>query len=149
MPLTGVSVVTREQPGVGRHRHTARLSRLQLDPLEAKQAYALVACRLSQIELRDISAVAVAGIRDGEGRRDGLAAADFEIAVVEARVVEAVAEGVERSRPGLRTSDSRPRRPRRTGWWWECPHRIYPRAATACPGPRDPGGESARGSPGR
>ena len=68
---------------------------------KAKQAHTLVACRLSQIELRDISAVAVAGIRDGEGRRDGLAAADFEIPVVEARVVEAVAEGVERSRPGL------------------------------------------------
>ena len=101
MPLTGVSVVTREKPGVGRHPHTARLSRfLQLDTLEAKQAHTRVAGGLRQIDLGDVRAAAVAGVGDREGRRDGLAAVHFHIPVFEARVAEAVAEGVERTRTG-------------------------------------------------
>src|SRR5262249_35849103 len=97
----GVPVEAGEEPAVGGQGDDVRLARLQLDSFEAEQAQALVAGGLGEVELRDVGAWTVAGVRDGEGGRDGVALVDNEVAVVEGRVAEAVAEGVERLRIGL------------------------------------------------
>src|SRR5262245_29302948 len=98
VPLARVPVEAGQEPPVRRQRHLARLTRLQLDPFEAEQPHALVACRVGEVELRDVRARPVAGVGDGEGRGEGVAALDCEVGVGEGRVAEAVAEGVERLR---------------------------------------------------
>ncbi len=69
-----------------------RLSRPQGNTLEAEQAHAPLACCFGQIHLRDIIAIARAGIRYGECHRHGLAAADVKIAISEIGIAEAMTE---------------------------------------------------------
>ena len=69
------------------------------DTLEAQESHALPTCRIGKMKSWGTSgARALAGIRHREAEEDRLAAADLEVAIGEARVAEAVAEGVERLR---------------------------------------------------
>src|SRR5690606_21824332 len=70
-----------------------RLAGLELDPLEPEKPHAPVACGFREIELRDVGALALPGIRDRESRSDRVSAFELEIAVIEARIAEAVTEG--------------------------------------------------------
>ena len=133
VPLAGVSVVAGEEPRVGGHGNAQRLAGLELDAFEAEQAHRLSPAASVRYSCGTSAPGRSPGVGEGECRSDRVAAFDLEVAVVEARVAEPVAEGVERaSRPSSRTSDSRPRHPRRSRSSRVCPMNR-PAWATAYP----------------
>ena len=81
---SAVSVTRRDSPG-----H-------QRDTFEGKQAEAGLARGAGEIELRDVGAIALTAVGDGDHRRHRVAAMHFEIAIGKARVAQAVTERVSR-----------------------------------------------------
>ncbi len=139
--MTNPPIEARKQSRISRDRHTARLPGAQFDPLEPEQAHSLLARRLGQVELGHIGTLAFASVGDSEARGDRVAAFDFEVTVVEARVAEAMAEGVERLLVFFRepaVADLG------TSLYW-----IVVGVPTVCRGPRAPAAGSGRDSLGR
>src|SRR5690606_7019969 len=89
-------VEARKQPRIGGERHAPRLARLELDALEAEQTHTPVAGRIRQIELRNVGALALAGVLHCEARGDRLTSFELQVVVIEGRIAQAVTERVQR-----------------------------------------------------
>src|SRR5690606_32220430 len=100
-PLSGALVITSEQPRISAQRHGLALAGLELHLLECEEPHALSVGCTREIELRYLRAGTRAGIANGHLRRDVVAAVEAQLAVVERRVAQPIAERIQRRAAGL------------------------------------------------
>ena len=71
-PLACVPIESGEQTWLGGNRDAATLAGLERDALETEQSQTLIACRIGEIELRHVGALALADVLYGKARGDRL-----------------------------------------------------------------------------